>query len=188
LGCGDARVLLEAAVKNNCRQCVGIEVEHDLVERSNKLIESLPLTYRELESPQDGIMTPSTSRIQIVHGDLRRVLKEFVWRIEKNDDSIIGGQNTSSERPYRNLPIPTVLTMSLIPEGIAEIEEDLMKLLPHIRIISCSWGLKAIRPIEEKEFYDQRTRVGTTLYLYTKECFERLKGFEYMLDVYNHGH
>lgn len=167
-----------------CRQCVGVELEPDLVERCQKLIEALPDTFRQEGPPQDGMV--SSRRIQVVPGDLRDVLKELVGRIAKAD----GGdqESTSTDRLYHDLPMPTVIVLYLLPEGIAEIEEDLMKLLPRARIVCCSWGLKEIRPIVEKEVYDRKTGATTTLYLYTNECFERLKGFEYMLSVYNHGH
>ena len=176
--------MLEAVVKKSCHQCVGVELEEDLVKRGNELIEALPLAYREDISPQVGVT--SSKRIQIIHGDLRRLLNEFVLRVQNAD---CGDQSTlPMERPYQDLPMPTIITLYLLPEGIAEIEEDLIKLLPHTRIVCCSWGLKAIRPIEEKEFVDQKTLAATALYLYNKECFERLKGFEYMLKVYHHGH
>lgn len=165
-----------------------MEIEEDLVERSNELIESLPLEYREAKesSPQDDMVsTSASSRIHVVHGDLKRVLQEFEWRV-RSDDGL--EHSTPSERPYKNLPMPTVIALYLLPEGIAEIEDNLVKLLPHTRIVFCSWGLRGIRPIEEKEFHDQKTRASTRLYLYTKDCFERLKGFEYMLSVYHHGH
>jgi hypothetical protein len=158
---------------------VGIEIEPDLVERAQQLIDDLPAEYRDHEALHDNDRT-GTKRVCVVQGDVRDVLHEFVTRL--GDD---GDQGSGVLRPYGRLPTPDVIATYLLPEGMAEIEEDLMKLLPTTRIVCAAWGLKAIRPIEQKVFYD-RSGSQTIMYLYTHECFERLKGFEYMLSVYNH--
>lgn len=183
-------MILEGLVKTKCKQCVGVELEEALVARGQELIGSLPANYRYEESPQDPMSLTSQERIQVVHGNLRKTLKDLVGRVypdengKRNDDD----DYLSEDRPYQTLPFPTVIFLHLLPEGIAETEQDLLKLLPHIRIVCLAWGLKGIRPIAEKEVYDRRTKAGTTVFLYTSECFERLKGFEYMLTVYNYGH
>ena len=173
---------------------MGIEIEPDLVERAQELIHQLPANYRHVESlqpPQEeeeedhhdkGGGMGGSDRIGVVHADLREVLSEFVSRLGDAETKETGGR-----RPYEKLPMPDVMTIYLLPEGIAEIENDLTKLLSSTRIVCACWGLKGLRPIEQKEYYD-RTGSLTTMYLYTSECFERLKGFEYMLSVYNYGH
>ena len=160
---------------------MGLEIEPDLVERAQQLIRQLPAENRDQDALEQagGIVT---ERVSVVHADLREVLSEFVTRLcgEKKNE-------TAANRPYEKLPMPDVMVIYLLPEGIAKIEDDLTKLLPTTRIVCVCWGLKGLRPIEQKDYYD-RTGALTTMYLYTNECFERLKGFEYMLSVYNYGH
>jgi len=156
---------------------MGIEIESDLVERAQQLIDGLPTKYR-IQNTVDG-----PERVQVIHGDLREVLSEFVHR--QNGSSSSREENEGDgTRPYEHLPMPNVITLYLLPEGIASIEEDLTKLLPKTKIVCVSWGLKRLQPIEQKVYY-ARNGAQTTMYLYTNECFERLKGFEYMLTVYN---
>lgn len=181
MGCGDARVLLEALVRKKCCQCVGVEIEENVVTRARELVGAIPESF-------------GPERVQIIHDDLRTVLSELVQRVSREEDTsnstnVVPLPEVLSEKhPYQDLPMPTVVFLHLLPEGIAEIENDLVKLLPHMTIVCCSWGLKSIRPILEKDFYDRRSKTSATLFLYTKECFERIKGFEYMLSVYQYGH
>jgi len=50
-GCGDGRIriLLEALVQKDCRFCLGVEIEKDLVDKANSLansmIQGLPKKY-----------------------------------------------------------------------------------------------------------------------------------------------
>ena len=37
-GCGDGRICFEAYAEYNCKQCVGIEIEKDLVDKANSII------------------------------------------------------------------------------------------------------------------------------------------------------
>jgi hypothetical protein len=161
---------------------VGIEIESDLVQRAQQLIDDLPAEFRFTGAPSNNDMS-SPKRIHIVEGDVQAVLRELVTRLDGHQENRSGFM-----RQYEHLPTPDVMTIYLLPEGIAQIEGDLTKLLSTTRIVCASWGLKGLRPIDQKEFYDLRTGAQTTMYLYTNECFERLKGFDYMLSVYNHGH
>lgn len=173
-------MLLEAIVRKHCNVCVGVELEVDLVQRANQLIEALPTSINEARRLHNS----RTPRIQVIQADLRDVLKSFVSRTtnyQAHNENTIQGQ-----RDYSALPLPTIIVIALLPEAMNEIEEDLISLLPYTRIVCIAWGLTGIKPIDEKEIYNKRG-ASTSVFLYTKECLERLKGFEYMLSVY-HGH
>lgn len=160
--------MLEANARSKCQTCVGVEIEADLVERAQHLIiDRLP--------PDHQYGPHGEPRIQVVNDDIRAILRTLVSPDAEQESHLL-------------LPTPTIVTIYLLPEGIAEIEDHLMKLLPTTRILCVGWGLQGIRPIEEKEFYARKNGAQTTMFLYTNECFERLKGFEYMLSVYNHDH
>jgi SAM-dependent methyltransferase len=170
-GCGDGRICLEALVRKGCKHCVGIEVEEDLVAKSHNLIANLPDSYR---STKEG----APPRIQVVQADLRNVLKALVERTKTDDNAKDDGQ-------FGDFPMPTIIILYLLPESIAELEEHLLVLLHHARIVCNTWGLSKVKPIESIDVPEIGNASSTSLFLYTPECFERLKGFDYMLSCYN---
>ena len=152
LGCGDGRVCLEALVKFNAKATVGVDIEHDLIQRFNDLIRSLP-----------GTLT-NNNRIQGVQADLRQVISSFVTRAK--------GEVTSN---YPTLPLPTVIVLYLLPESIQELEEDLVLLLTKLepmKIICNTWGFSSIQPCKQLEIEEAIGGATTSLFLYTQECLQ----------------
>jgi SAM-dependent methyltransferase len=148
LGCGDARICLEAYAKYHCR-AIGVEVEHDLVERANFLISKL---QPETERP----------RPRVIEQDLREVLRTVVNLAKKG-----GNENDSQE-----LPLPTVIFLYLLPDALKVIADDLKELLhtlpPTLRIVCNTWGLVGLDPIEKEEFQGESGTL-TSAFLYTKQ-------------------
>jgi SAM-dependent methyltransferase len=147
LGCGDARICLEAYAKYHCR-AIGVEVEPDLVERANFLISKLPETERP--------------RPRVIEHDLQEVLRTLVnlaKKAEKENDS-------------QDLPLPTVIFLYLLPDALKVIAGDLKELLhtlpPTLRIVCNTWGLVGLDPIEKDEFEGESGTL-TAAFLYTKE-------------------
>jgi Histone methylation protein DOT1 len=151
LGCGDGRICLEACAKVRCRS-VGVEVEEDLVKRARDLIAAY------CDKTELNLYRP-----RILHKDLRDVIEMLLSQIEK------GQTNSAFGEPDRNLLSPTVIVLFLLPEAIAEIEDSLVTLLriiPSLRIVCNTWGLRAIRPDETQEVFESNGAM-TTLYLYS---------------------
>ena len=64
LGCGDGRVCLEAYVKYECKHCIGIEIEDDLVDRFNALKQSIKIDPNR--------------EIKVIHSDICNILDKLV--------------------------------------------------------------------------------------------------------------
>jgi hypothetical protein len=155
LGCGDGRVCLEALVQHQCRHCVGVEIELDLVNRFQELIAKLPTTHVRdnvlLPSLlQQSSTTPTTApRIFAVHADLRDVLSALLKQLgaNKSPKEQIPEATITKPPPLQKLPIPTVIFMYLLPESVAQLEPSLISLLqqiPHLRIVMNTWGLTTL--------------------------------------------
>uniref|UniRef100_A0A7R9WLQ2 DOT1 domain-containing protein n=1 Tax=Craspedostauros australis TaxID=1486917 RepID=A0A7R9WLQ2_9STRA len=118
-GAGDGRVCLEALVRKQCRHCVGVELEEDLVEKGNKMIENLPAEYKAIKSaaavatsastevepgdadrpsPQDAAQR-TAPRIQLVQADLRTVLDALVKQAAtvRNDEAKLDELNAKTD-------------------------------------------------------------------------------------------
>ena len=159
-GCGDGRICLEALVRHDCAQCVGVEVEEDLVCRFQYLISKLP---------------ESRDRIMAIQADLRQILAALVKRAE----SVRDVSESESTKPcetmpsLRDLPMPTILVLYLLPEAIKELECNLiklLKLLPSFRIVCNTWGLQQLKAASSLQIEEEQSGASTAFYLYTKEC------------------
>ena len=142
LGCGDGRICLEGAA----RHAVGVEVEADLIQRFRQWIAALP----------------ADRSVQAVHADLRHVLSSLVKRAK--------GEVDVSE--FRELPLPTIIVMYLLPEAIQELEGDLLLLLAMLeplKIICNTWGLTSVQPANVLEVEEGSGGGTTTLFLYNRE-------------------
>ena len=159
LGCGDGRICLEAIATRNCQQCVGIEIEADLVERGNHLV-STTLTNSQQE------------RIQIMQKDLREIVSTLVNKIgetEKEKDAHDTADN-------HNLPPPTVIILYLLPDAIKDLENDFLEMLRRLprgfRIVCNTWGLPHVRAVKTTEYREENRAATTSVYLYTKDSLE----------------
>lgn len=166
LGCGDGRVCLEALVRFRAAECVGVEIETDLVDRFNHLIDSLPTDVKEHEGKL---------RIRAIRKDLRQVARDLVDRAKReNNNKIANSHATVNEDDDDNvLPLPSLVVLYLLPEAIAEIEEDLVEMLKVIdpmRILCNTWGLKSIKPTSTLEIEETPGGASTVVSLYTKEA------------------
>jgi len=195
LGCGDGRVCLEAYWrymnddKNHRRQnpqrimqCVGVEIENDLIIRFRELIGKLPpLPTRMDEGDEEGgsdMSLTHSSRIHAVKGDLCEVLQSLVDRQKKigeADDKMATFIKEGETSPYNYLPLPTIITMYLLPEAIALIEPTLLEMMslnPKLKIICHSWGMRnSINPAKTVDVIDEETGLDTSLFLYTADSF-----------------
>jgi hypothetical protein len=153
-GCGDGRICLEALIKSNCRQCVGVEVEDDLVTKGNALISELP---KDFKLTSDG-----KPRVQLVQADLREVIQGLLAAQKSMAES-------SDETGYfGDLPMPTIIVLYLLPEATAELEKDLIALLQYSRIVCNTWGLPSVKH-SQKIDVPEEGGASTTLFLYSQE-------------------
>jgi len=165
-GCGDGRVCLEALVRFNASECVGVEIEQDLVERFRYLSDRLPSQFLKKKRDQ-GEAEP---RIHAVHDDLRHVLSSLVQRAE--------GGDVSGALDAQCLPFPTLIVLYLLPEAIAKMEADLLvllELLDPIRILCNTWGLSRVKPSATLEIEEENAGTTTLVNLYTKDCLSSLE-------------
>ena len=149
-GCGDGRICFEAYAEYNCKQCVGIEIEKDLVDKANSIISKVQEnetiasqqsssieeycnnTYCNDEFQELATSIPQARRlwrrgmIQIVQDDLRIVLRKIVDGINGGSNSIAWG---SQDEDRILLQRPTVIVLYLLPEAISQIEPNLIQLL-----------------------------------------------------------
>jgi hypothetical protein len=158
-GCGDGRICLEALVRHECAQCVGVEVEEDLVLRFQYLISKL---------------FDSRDRIMAIHADLRQVLTALLKRAECGQNvSEHGSTEPCATSPtLSDLPMPTILVLYLLPEAIKEMECDLiqlLRLLPMFRIVCNTWGLPRLKASKTVQIEETIGGASTVFYLYTKE-------------------
>jgi hypothetical protein len=149
-GCGDGRVCLEALVKRDCRHCVGIEIEEDLVQKAQMMISNLRKTFQE---KQEG-----TPRIQVLQADLRECIQALVAR---------GNNERAGKGPFQDLPMPTIIIIYLLPEAIAELEENFIALLRYARIVCNTWGLPSLKESSTIEIREEGG-ASTRLFLYEK--------------------
>jgi hypothetical protein len=156
-GCGDGRICLEALVKSNCRRCVGVEVEDDLVVKGNELISKLPNNYR--------LTSDGKPRVQLIQADLREVIQGLLVVQKSKAESV---DETGS---FRDLPMSTVIVLFLLPEAIAELEKDLIALLRYSRIVCSTWGLPSVKH-SKKIVVPEEGGGSTSLFLYSKETDE----------------
>lgn len=153
-GCGDGRICLEALVKSNCRQCVGVEVEDDLVAKGNELIYKLPNNYK--------LTSDGKPRVQLVQADLREVIRGLL--VAQNSKA----KSTDKTASFRDLPMPTIIVLYLLPEAIAELEKDFIALLQYSRIVCNTWGLTSVKH-SKKIVVPAEGGGSTTLFLYSQE-------------------
>ena len=173
LGCGDGRVCLEAywhcyeeLAQEEGRQCdlqcVGVEIEEDLVTRFQDLIDQLSLpSFKTSGEEQDH-----SSKIHAIHGDLCQVLESLLKRKEDRDD----GGDSSDSKKYSDLPIPTIITLYLLPEAIKLIQPILIKMLQTMKpltIICNTWGMnKEVTPSKVVDALDEETGNQAKLFIY----------------------
>jgi SAM-dependent methyltransferase len=168
LGCGDARVCLEAYAKYNCRS-FGIEIEEDLVERANSLIADLPCD-EEKRLPR------------VLCNDLRDVLGALVGHAldtyggDSGVRALMAGRSELIPLGLRSLPLPTIIVVYLLPDAIELIQDDfklLLRMLPdNFRIICNTWGLKDLHSVKKVEVCEASLAL-TPLMMYTKASMKR---------------
>jgi SAM-dependent methyltransferase len=149
LGCGDARVCLEAYARCHC-QAVGVEIEEDLVERAEFLISKLP--------PSERI------KLKVIQKDLRLVLEQLTESAKQGQ----GRTPTSIESTPDVLPLPTIVILYLLPDAIAEITPHLLSLLgllPDLRILCNTWGIKGLQPVKTEQIQETSGAI-TPIFLY----------------------
>lgn len=158
-GCGDGRICLEALVRHDCTQCVGVEIEEDLVCRFQYLISKLP---------------HSRKRIMAIQADLCQILDALLKQAESAKCVSESGSTEPCETilTFGDLPMPTILVLYLLPEAIKELECSLiklLKLLPRFRIVCSTWGLQQLNATRSLQIDEGHSGASTTFYLYTKE-------------------
>jgi len=169
LGCGDGRICFEALCRRHCRQCVGVEIEDELVERFQQLAQETLQVYQPVE---DAIFKDSVEildlncqnkgpdksqlfqRVVVVPDDLQKVLSALV------ENMLVGPQQqdlisyrSPNDTDIHILP-PTVIIIFLLPEAIQQIEYNLVQMLKHnkrLRLVCNTWGLKTIEPVATAE-------------------------------------
>jgi hypothetical protein len=132
---------------------VGVEIEHDLVQKAESLIANLP---KEYQHNPEGI-----PRIQVLQTDLRDCIRSLLAIARKDDDA------NQKDGPFQQLPMPTIIVLYLLPEAICDLEEDLISLLKYARIVCNTWGL----PSRKESATIEVPEVGgcsTSLFLYDK--------------------
>jgi hypothetical protein len=152
-GCGDGRVCLEALVERDCRHCVGVEIEHDLVQKAQSLIANLP---KELQQNPEGM-----PRIQVLQTDLRDCIRSLLVKASKD------GGDSQKDSPTQELPMPTIIVLYLLPEAISALEDDLISLLKYARIVCNTWGLPSLKETVTIEV-PEVGGCSTSLFLYDK--------------------
>ena len=176
LGCGDARVCLEAFVHYHC-QTIGVEIECDLVERAHQLIEHLAMRLPLRNGDDDE---PTKDRLpRVVAHDLRQVLQALVTKARRvyrsdqaSEDSATQQEEEKDDLPdiLADLPLPTVIVMYLLPDAIDLIKPDLIQLLEllpdNFRILCNTWGIKGLTKTQFTEVKEESLAL-TPLLLYT---------------------
>ena len=141
LGCGDGRICIEAYTKYKCAQCVGIELESDLVTKANNMISKLTMTHVERNIRSSSTTSSSresrSRKIHILQGDLRHLLKKLVdldpkssslthsclpEMVSRDDDQDF--KKGDSHVDVVQLMMPTVIVLYLLPEAIDVLESD----------------------------------------------------------------
>jgi len=157
LGCGDARVCLEAYSNYGC-QAVGVEVEVDLVERAQQLISNLPDTADKEKNTL--ALLP-----RVIHQDLRDLLDRLLNQLAENN------QDGSRSADPAELPLPTIIVLYLLPESLHELQDKFVALLrlapPPFRILCNTWGFSSLRAIKETEIAEGNGATSP-MHLYTR--------------------
>jgi hypothetical protein len=178
LGCGDGRVCLEACSNNGTtlKAAIGVEIENDLVDRGQGLAQDYYKRQLQL-SNESNFVVP-----KIVQGDLCDILDRLIEKAK--------GKVEATKAPL-DFPLPTVITLFLLPESLALIEprcRQLLQLLPTnleeaglvsgkppFRIVCNSWKFPTLRPVKEMEIVEGC--VSTTfVYLYTRKSVSSVGG------------
>lgn len=168
LGCGDGRICLEAVATHECQNCVGIEIEEDLVERGNHLI-STALTEAQRQ------------RVQILRQDLRLVLSTLVRKLDATGTEVYKSDTEASDTDSQTvdltrLPLPTIIILYLLPDAIAELEPQFLTLLRRLpegfRIVCNTWGLPSAKPVQSTEYREANSGAITSVHLYTQASLE----------------
>jgi hypothetical protein len=180
LGCGDARVCLEAWITHGC-QTIGIEVEADLVQRAHILIDRC--SNRSDARMKDKISS-SCPLPQVYSMDLRTVLDRLVRQASCNKHS----NESSDPCPFQlggdeqtriiDLPLPTVIILYLLPESLKEIQPQLSILLhclpDNFRIVCNTWGIPDWKTAQETLVEEDTSPHGvrTSIYIYNRKCMQ----------------
>eukprot|EP00523_Entomoneis_sp_CCMP467_P015971 CAMPEP_0168781040 /NCGR_PEP_ID=MMETSP0725-20121227/8432_1 /TAXON_ID=265536 /ORGANISM="Amphiprora sp., Strain CCMP467" /LENGTH=312 /DNA_ID=CAMNT_0008830907 /DNA_START=51 /DNA_END=989 /DNA_ORIENTATION=- len=122
LGCGDARVLIQAVRMSDTVRCVGLEYDPDYVRRAQTALVAQ--------------LTPSQrARIEIRHADLT---DETWWRSrdgnDNNNDNDDDDHHSITQKPLSDLTLwddATCIYIYLLPKGIRRIQHYLQALVDH---------------------------------------------------------
>jgi len=174
LGCGDGRVLIEAARENDGLRCVGVELEEKYVERAREAIR------------KEGL----GDRVEVRRGDLVVELRRQ-RQCDPAEDRGLGGDTGSGaddqggERQVLRSDLShltvsndaTAIFMYLLPKGIAKIRpilEDVFRRRRKMRGVEGGHGVRPLRiaaytfsirgwtPVE----VDRTTKAEVPIYLY----------------------
>jgi hypothetical protein len=180
LGCGDARVCLEAWIAYGCRT-IGIEVEADLVQRAHTLVD-------RCRNSGDAKMKEKINRRplpKVYPMDLRAVLDQLVrqasikYPAESSTLSAVE-QNVKDQTCTVDLPLPTVIILYLLPESLKEIQPQLSILLDclpnNFRIVCNTWGIPNWKAAQESLVEEETSPLGvrTSIYVYNRKSVHQL--------------
>jgi len=191
LGCGDGRVCLEAywhfGRSFNNLQCIGVEIEEDLVVRFRELISRLPKydspsmnRIEEIdEEPVENVgLLNHSLQVHAIQGDLCEILEHLLRKMKNSREAgmvlssnTLMDQNRSPSIEQSSLPIPTIITLYLLPEALTLIEPlltEMMNIHKRLRVVCNTWGFKSIHPAQIIDAIDEETGMGTKLFLYTQ--------------------
>lgn len=151
VGCGDGRLLIEAARRFPTLRCGGIEIDPLFVDRAKRSIEKLPHAVQ--------------SRITITKEDALQVLEEHKGSNSTTERSMITDPPTSLSL----LRDATVLYLFIVPKGIAKLTPVLEALVEsrrregrHFCILSYMFKLHDWDPTT----VDKSAKAGLPLYFY----------------------
>lgn len=148
LGCGDGRLLINAAQRVEGLRCVGIEMDRKFVNRAKNVIKNLPVSVR--------------NRIEIREGDVAALAESASREAFYADE--IGSL-------CRNLTLfdATAVYIFLLPKGILKLKKNLDRLLT-----KCKEEQRSLQVVTylfqihdwEPTFLDRNTKSGSPMYIY----------------------
>lgn len=159
LGCGDGRMLINAAQRVPGLRCVGIELDRVFVKRGHEALQKLPPSVQ--------------SRVDIRQGDLLQAMGESLQSIPgsetlrdgDDDESIMG-------RDCRNLSLfkdATAVYLFLLPKGIQKIQTLLNAVVAKrkldrkpLHVVAYMFSVREWEP----SLVDRTTKGEVPLYLY----------------------
>jgi hypothetical protein len=167
LGCGDARMLLYAALTIPGLKCVGIELDPVFVQRGRDALKKMPMEVQR--------------RVDIRHGDLLQLMAQQKDKKEEEDTTPApataagGEQDPNLGQDCHHLSLfrdATAIYMFLLPKGIQKIHPLLKALAQHcaceekrrFRVVAYMFSVREWEPT----LVDKSTKGDAPIYLYHK--------------------